>query len=256
MPDSTPHLRALWVLLSVALLGLYSAAALFAQESPPSPKSPGATSAGKTDPGVSRTIEPVALFVMLDKKSIVFPDIVADSSRMSTGRKFKLFVDNSVSLHTFAVASLGSAIDQAADSPHGYGQGGDGYGQRFGASMARVASSNFFGTFLLASALHQDPRFFPERHPAFGRSMKYSLKRLIVTRNDDGRNVANWSGLLGPALSEGLSNAYWPEQERTAGRTVRRYGTDLAVRFAGNMLREYWPVFSRRVAARQSRQRE
>jgi hypothetical protein len=184
---------------------------------------------------------------MLDKRSIVFPDIAADSARMSTGQKFKLFVDNSISLHALAGASLGSAISQAADSPHGYGQGSDGYAKRFGSSLARTASSHFFGTFLLASALHQDPRFFPERDPTFGRSVKYSIQRLVVTRDDEGRDVANWSGLVGPLLSEGLANAYWPEQDRTAGQTLQRYGTDLAVRLGTNMLREYWPVFFRKV---------
>ena len=189
----------------------------------------------------------MALFVMLDKKSIVFPDIAADSARMSTGQKFKLFVDDSISLHTLAQSSLSAAISQTTDSPHGYGQGSDGYAKRFGSSMARGASSNFFGTFLLAAALHQDPRFFPERDPTFGRSVTYSLQRLVVTRNDEGRDVANWSGLMGPLLSEGLANAYWPEQDRGAGQTFQRYGLDLVVQLGGNMLREYWPVFFRKV---------
>ena len=189
----------------------------------------------------------MALFVTLDKKSIVFPDIVVDSARMSTGQKFKLFVDNSISLHTLAESSLGAAISQAEDSPHGYGQGSEGYAKRFGSSMASQASSNFFGTFLLASALHQDPRFFPERNPTFGRSVKYSVQRLFVTRNDEGRDVANWSGLMGPLLSEGLANVYWPEQDRTVHQTFERYGIDLAVRIGGNMFREYWPVFFRKL---------
>jgi len=42
-------------------------------------------------------------------------------------------------------------------------------------------------------------------------------------------------------LSESLANAYWPEQDRTAGQTFRRYGIDLGVRAAGNMFRDYWP---------------
>ena len=53
--------------------------------------------------------------------------------------------------------------------------------------------------------------------------------------------MKNWSGLLGPLLSEGLANAYWPERDRTAGQTFRRYGIDLAVRAGTNTLRQYWP---------------
>jgi hypothetical protein len=245
LPDSTPPL--LGVFLCLALLGFCAADEVLAQETQTAPKSPDAPSAGQAGSSVPLKDMPVALFVMLDKKSIVFPDIVADSARMSAGQKFKLFVDNSISLHTLALASLGSALRQATDSPCGYGQGGDGYAKRFGSSMAREASSNFFGTFLLASALHQDPRFFPKRNPRFGGSAKYSMQRLFVTRDDQGQDVANWSGLVGPLLSEGLANAYWPEQDRTAGQTFARYGTDLAARFAGNMLREYWPVLIRKV---------
>jgi hypothetical protein len=245
IPDSIPPL--LGVLLCLALLGFCAADEVLAQETQTAPQSPDAPSPSQTGSDAHRSIPAVDLFVMLEKKSIVFPDIAAGSARLSAGQKFKLFVDNSISLHSLALASLSSGLRQATDSPHGYGQGGDGYANRFGSSMAREASSNFFGTFLLASALHQDPRFFPERNPKFGGSMKYSAQRLFVTRDDEGRDVANWSGLLGPLLSEGLANAYWPEQDRTAGQTFARYGADLAARLAGNMLREYWPVLFRKV---------
>lgn len=245
--DSTLPRPLLGVYLCLALLMFCPAVAALAQETQTPPKSPDAASAGQAGSSAPRRSRPVALFERLDKKSIVFPDIVADSSRMSTGQKFKLFVDDSISLHTLVESCLGAAISQAADSPHGYGQGAEGYAKRFGSSVASGASSNFFGTFLLASALHQDPRFFPERDPTFGRSVKYSVQRLFVTRNDEGRDVANWSGLMGPLLSEGLANAYWPEQERTASQTFQRYGIDLGVRLGENVLREYWPVFLRKV---------
>ena len=183
-----------------------------------------------------------ALYNLLEEKSIVFPDIAASTERLSTGQKFKLFVDNSVSVHTETWALLGSAVGQADDSPTGFGESWDGYGKRFGSSMARQASSNFFGTFVLASALHQDPRFYPETNPAFFHAVKYSVQRVFVTRNDDGRDVPNWSGLAGPLMAEGLANVYWPDRNRTVGDTLLRYGLDLASRASGNMLRDYWPV--------------
>jgi hypothetical protein len=161
---------------------------------------------------------------------------------LSAREKFELFVDNSISADAIVGGAVGAAIGQANNSPTGYRQGWDAYGKRFGAEMARHASGEFFGTFVLASALHEDPRFFPEANPSFGRSVKYSLQRVFVTRDDAGRDVMNVSGLLGPALGEGLANAYWPERNRTVGDTLLRYGFDLAGRAGGNMLREYWPV--------------
>lgn len=185
--------------------------------------------------------------MLLNRKSIVFPDIAANAIPLTKAQKFELFVDNSISLHALTGAAFGAGLAQAVDTPRGFGQGGDGYAKRFGSSMARLASSNFFGTFVLASALHQDPRFFPRQEPTFARSVKYSLERVVITRNDNGKDVKNWSGLLGPLLSEGLANAYWPEQDRTAGQTFQRYGIDLAVRAGTNLLREYWPMIARRV---------
>jgi hypothetical protein len=187
-------------------------------------------------------IRPMALYNLLEKKSIVFPDIASSAEPLSPGQKFELFVDNSLSVHSVTWAAVGTSLAQADDSPTGREQGWDGYGKRFGSGMARLASSNFFGTFLMASALHQDPRFYPEIKPSLGHAIKYSTARVFVTRNDDGRDVVNWSGLTGTLMAEGLANVYWPERNRSVGDTFLRYGLDLAARVGGNMLREYWPV--------------
>jgi len=196
----------------------------------------------------SSTRKPPAGFVStIARRSKFFPDIATTEGPLSAGEKFKLFVANSTSPGTLAASAFGAGIGQAENSPRGYGQGAEGYGKRFGASMARDASSEFFGTFLLASILSEDPRFFPQAEPTLGGSIKYSLTRVVVTRSDDGRNVANWSGLVGPLMSEGLANAYWPEEERTAGKTLERYGLDLAIRAGSNMFRNYWPVFFKKL---------
>jgi len=73
------------------------------------------------------------------------------------------------------------------------------------------------------------------------------VTRVFVTRNDDGKDVANWSGLLGPAMAEGLANVYWPEGERTASDTFQRYGGDLAGRVGFNFFRNYWPVLFKKL---------
>src|ERR1700692_2231928 len=189
----------------------------------------------------------VAFYNLLQKRSIVFPDIAASKEPLSNGQKFQLFVDNSGSVHTVSWAILGSAIGQADNSPTGFGQGWDGYAKRFGASMARQASSEFFGTFVIASALHLDPLFHSEVNPSFSQAAKYSVQRVFIMRRDDGRETVAWSRLVGPLMSETLANVYWPERNRTVGDTLLRYGVDLATRAGGNMLREYWPVVYRKM---------
>ena len=189
----------------------------------------------------------VALYNLLQKKSIVFPDIAANQERLSAGQKFQLFVDNSGSVHTLSWSILGAALGQADNSPTGFGQGWDAYGKRFGASMARGASNEFFGTFVISSVLHLDPRFYPEVNPTLTQAAKYSVQRVFIMRNDEGRDVIAWPRLVGPLMAESLANVYWPERNRTVGDTLFRYGVDLATRAGGNMLREYWPVVYRKL---------
>jgi hypothetical protein len=175
-------------------------------------------------------------------KSFVFPDIATSEGPLSVGGKFKLFVNQSISPAYILAAGVSAAFNQARNVPASYGQGWDAYGDRYGETIARASSSSFFGTFVFASMLHQDPRFFPQYKPTLWGSVKYSAERIFVTRTDSGRDTFNASGLMGPAFAEGLANAYLPASEQTAGKTMERYGTDLAWRFAANMFKNYWPT--------------
>jgi len=177
----------------------------------------------------------------MTNRSLVFPDIATSSRPLTAGSKFKLFINESISPAYVIAAASSAGISQARNVPSAYGQGWDAYGGRFGAAMGRASSNSFFATFLFATALHQDPRFYPEINPSFWGAVKYSTKRLVITRNDAGDSVVNASGLLGPFAAEGLANAYLPVSEQTAGKSLERVGIDFAWRFAGNMFKDYWP---------------
>jgi hypothetical protein len=189
----------------------------------------------------------VNLFQLLERKSLVFPDLATDKGPLDSWGKLKLAANSSVSPSTVGSSLIGAAYGQAIDSPSGYGQGGSGYGKRFGSSLARSASENFFGTFLLASVLHQDPRFYVKKDLDFKQAVKYSAVRMVYTRSDSGRRVINYSGLLGPLAGEALANAYWPDENRSVSSTMVRYAGDLGWKFGGNLFRQYWPQINRRL---------
>jgi hypothetical protein len=200
----------------------------------PQPKAP-----GESNPVFDTTSRFVGY---MTNKSIFFPDIATSAGPLTVGAKFKLFVDQSISPAYVFVAAVSAAYGQARNTPQGYGQGWDAYAQRFGADMGRTSSGAFFGTFVLGSAFRQDPRFFPQMHPSFWGSVKYSARRLVVTRKDAGGETFNSSQLLGTAAAEALAVTYLPASEQTAGKSAERFGTDLAWRFAGNMFKNYWPT--------------
>lgn len=203
--------------------------------------------AGQILPSQNTSQQSVQLIIFVTRRSYCFPDLATDSAPLSAKHKFELFLDDSISGHAIAGSAAAAGLDQAFDWYSGYGQGAAGYGKRFGAQMARDASNNFFSTFLLATVLHQDPRFFVRNNPTFWRAVKYSLHRIVITRDDSGADVVNSSGLIGPLAGEALANTYLPAQSRTVGNTFARYASDMGWRAAGNLLRGYWPTLSKRL---------
>jgi hypothetical protein len=215
---------------------------------PSAPDAASQSQTPQTTPQPANAIQSgVILFKLLQRKSLVFPDLATSQGRLDDWQKFKLAANNSVALSTIGAALIGSLYGQAVNRPSGYHQGMDGYAKRFGADMARSASSNLFGNFMLASALHQDPRFFVKRNLSLRQSVHYAALRVLYTTSDAGEKQTDYSGLIGPLLSEGLANVYYPDKNRTFGGTLVRYGVDLGWKFGGNLLRQYWPTLNRRL---------
>lgn len=191
------------------------------------------------------------MFLALQKKSLVFPDLAMNGRRLSPWDKLKLAANNTVSLSSVGAVVIGSAYGQAVDKPAGWGQGWGAYGQRLGGDIARVASYNLFGTFAIASITHEDPRFYVKKDLSFGQSLGYAASRLVITRSDSGKEVVNYNGILGPLAAEGLANVYYPPGSKDFGSTMIRYSTDVGWRFAGYLLRQYWPTINRRLGTRE-----
>ena len=221
------------------------------QSLPDAPSHTGQSSQPRQPETTRRAANPirggVVVVRLLERKSLVFPDLATNQGPLTSRQKFKLAANSSISFFTIANAAGDAAYGQAVNSPSGYGQGAEGYGKRLGEEMARNASENLFGTFLLASALHQDPRFYVEENLSFMQSVEYSARRVIFTRSDSGKKEINYSGLIGPLMSEGLANAYYPDQNRTVGSTFTRYVSDIGWRLGGNLLRQYWPSINRKL---------
>ena len=234
------------LILTIATFCL-ACAGSFAQQSQPSapPDAPSASAQSQTAPQAENPLQSSMSF--LQRKSVFFPNLATNSGPLSVWQKFKLAANNSISLATIGAALAGAGYGQAINSPKGYGQGGEGYAKRFGADMARSASANLFGTFLIASALHEDPRFYVKKHYTFKQSVKYAATRVVFTRSDSGERVVSFADLLGPLAGEALADTYYPEGNRGVSSTFIRYGADIGWKFGGNMLRQYWPKINRKL---------
>ena len=181
------------------------------------------------------------------RKSLLFPDLATTSGKLGPEQKFKLFVTNSISAGTIVSSAAEAGIGQAQNYPAGYGQGGEGYGKRFGALMASSASDQFFGTFVIASAFREDPRFYVKKDLSFGQAVKYSLVRTFVTKSDSGKQTVNLAGLVGPLGAEFLANTYYPKGDRSSGDALVRYGYAELGKMAGYLARQYWPTLNKKL---------
>lgn len=198
------------------------------------------TAAPQTDEGakaqLKRSIE------VLGKGSIFFPELAHERRPLTSKQKFQLAVDETIAPSRFLGSAFTAGIGQARDSLHDYGQGWEGYGKRYGSSVASNASSHLLGTGLLPSLTHEDPRYFVKIFGSPKTRILYAMSRVLITRTDEGYSTFNWSNVLGGLMAESLAVSYLPDSERTAGKTFTRFGVRMGFGALDNVVKEYWPT--------------
>jgi hypothetical protein len=164
---------------------------------------------------------------------------------LSAHCKLNLFVKQASSPYTFASAGFQATEAHATGQwPH-YGGGTQGWGKRFGATLANTESRRFIQDFALSTILHQDPRYFPSHSTTLVSRAWYGATRVVITRNDKGDNTFNTSELLGALFTSALQNSYYPRQDRNFGETMNRFGGALSSDAIGYLLREFTPDIKR-----------
>jgi hypothetical protein len=164
---------------------------------------------------------------------------------LSARCKFDLFLASTHSPYTFLSAGFQATLDQAQDQwPH-YGGGMQGWGKRFGATLADTESRRFIQTFALSTILHQDPRYFPSHRRSLTSRSWYAATRVVITRKDSGDNTFNTSEFLGTLFTSSLQNSYYPRHDRNFAETMNRFGGALSSDAIGNLLKEFTPDMKR-----------
>lgn len=161
---------------------------------------------------------------------------------LTVKQKFELFAKETFDPFTFASSAAGAALSQIDNDNPKYGHGAGPYAERFGAAVADVSTQNFFSDAMLASLLHEDPRYF-RRGPEYSvwSRIGYALSRTFITRTDAGKERFNYSGILGMSMGIALSNAYYPEASVNGAEVASRFGTSTLATALGNLLPEFWP---------------
>jgi len=204
-----------------------------------------------------RQVEPAQSPVIQEKHPRLFwimPTYTVSNNKLpislSSGEKFRLLLKNETDPFALTFTAFSAGVQQANNDLSGYGQGAAGYGKRLGAGLADETSSGFFCTYLFASLLHQDPRYFRQGSGPFKSRLAHAVIRPLVTRKDSGGHTFNWSGLLGHIAASSMSNVYYPATDRGVEPTFKRVATGIPFSVIDHVIDEFGPDLEKKFLRR------
>lgn len=170
---------------------------------------------------------------------------------MSVEEKWNNFIGETISPITIGGGIFNGGEAHLTETDPKYGNNLPAFGEQVAASLADIATQNLFADFMLASALHEDPRYFRrgEQWRLWSR-VGYAISRCVVVRTDSGGITFNWSNVLGTSMSAALSNAYYPPASRGAVPTFEHIGAAVLGTGLVNLAPEFWPDFRRKFFSR------
>jgi hypothetical protein len=149
-------------------------------------------------------------------------------------------------------AGLSAGIDQWKDKPTEWEQGASGYGKRY-ANLVGQYSIQRTVTFGLASALHEDNRYFNSGKKGVWSRSGYALASGILARHDDGSRHVSVSQLGGVAAGAFLSRVWQPPSQHSAGDGAVSFGITMAGNMGFGVVKEFLPDVGQAIAKKRKK---
>lgn len=164
---------------------------------------------------------------------------INDAVPLTPKQKFELAWKTSLDPVTFVVVGATAGLQQAQNYFSDYGQGAEGYGKRYGANYGDTVISTFIGGAILPSILKQDPRYFYKGTGSFRSRFLYAVAMSVICKGDNGHWQANYSGIAGSVAAGGISNLYYPSQDRGADLVFENTLIGIGEGAGANILQEF-----------------
>lgn len=154
--------------------------------------------------------------------------------------KFDYRVVQSFGARGLVGALFGAAIGQAENSPYEWGQGAQGFAERYASGFAGNLSRQTFA-FVLESSFHEDPRYFPSED----RSKKYrlynALKQVIICKTDSGNSEFAYARVISDFGAGQFVNVWQPRSTSSVGEGFKRAFISLGADAGYNVMQEFFP---------------
>ena len=165
-------------------------------------------------------------------------------SGYNTREKFIYDTKNVFGPVPLVLNALGAGLGQALNSPSQWGQGVEGYADRFASSFGTNMAHQYIG-FGLESALHEDPRYMLSTDRTAKGRLKSVLRQSFTARKDAGGDTFAYAR-IGSAFGAGLlSNTWQPHGSNGIGDGFIRGTEILAIDIGSNLAQEFIPFIRR-----------
>jgi hypothetical protein len=154
--------------------------------------------------------------------------------------KIELGLRESITPFTMLGWAFSAGWSYLIDGSPNYGTNGKAFAQRLGAAAALNSSKEIFSDAVLATAFHQDPRYYQlgPSHKFFNRGI-YAATRPIIGRTDSGKTIPNYAFILGTGGAAALTHTYYPERNVTTGQVMQTWATSLGGSALGYIISEF-----------------
>jgi hypothetical protein len=202
----------------------------------PLPKAPAATVA----PSENKLTSSLFYFLLISGKT-------KDQFRPLTQKeRAEVYAKGLLSPFHFLTAAGSAGIAQWKDTPAAWGQGADGFADRFGNYMAKQAvqrTLRWWGE----AALHEDNRYFGSGEHGIWRRTRYAVVSSVLARHDNGKQYFSFSQLGSTAGAAFISRLWQPSTNSSAGDGAESFGIAMGASAGLNVLREFLPDAMRKI---------
>ncbi len=164
----------------------------------------------------------------------------------SPKQKFLEGTQDAFDYSDFVFVAILAGIGQAENSYPEFHQGAVGYGRYYWHALADQVDEDYETETIFPIVFHQDPRFYTLGRGGFGRRAIYAFSRLAITRTDHGNEAFNASEVLGAGAAAGISDLYYPSEERSWTKTGQRWVLNVGLDGATYVFQEFWPDINSR----------
>jgi len=202
------------------------------------------TPAASTDPQAGLKQTKRILFIIPNFRSV---SADAKLPPLSPKEKFKLAISDTFDYSSFIEVGILAGVSDWHKSEPDFGHGAIAYGRYYWHSLADTIDGNFMTELIVPVATHEDPRYYTLGHGGVVKRTVYSVSRLAIARSDSGRSMPNFAEVVGNGAASGISNFYYPSNDRTWTKTGQRWALQVGVDGLSNLVKEFWPDINQRV---------